>query len=691
MTSSQWTRPDCEAIALYVFEKTRTPALSMINSALATQYGLKWPHMTVVDIGFEKVDVTCIYDSRIVNHMEVGFAGEPGKDRAISGGEVFTKRLQALLRDKSFTYEMAEQLKKSTICEVLPYAPEKPRLMELPEDNASVPVAPIAAVATNGAAAAAAPGAAGPDEAQSKAVVDDDLLLEDGTAPAAEDGVLDVAAIVTTGQTKEFLAKKEKERSERGRFGRRNKDKEAADAAAARPVRLPNAKRARVMFHFEQVVEEEEEPPASNGYHKSDKSAATATDTNGAAGGSSAKSHDDDADGSDDGSEGEGEGEGSDMDEDEDEEGDGEDEDAGGEGSSAPEEESKPATAPEEKSAASTAKPEVEDTQAPAEPKAPEAAPATAAETSEKPKEPEAAPAPPAASSEDKPAASEDATMEDAPASKQETTAGKAETPAETPVEKPAESAPAPAPSTALVSTAPAATTVVAPAVAEPQGRRYKRLRRDFEIGIERFTFADRHEIDRIVGTIYRAVQGIDEFYMRPACWDNLVFVGNGCRLRGLRDNILQTLNARHLISPSTATMFTSELPSNLGTPSGTGSQTPTGSFNTPPHQLPISSSVNPLLQVATTNALGQSVGGGPGSIAGGDGANAYHFHAQTPTSIKLATLPTYLGEWTKNGFEEAMFLGAQVAARLAFCVHNLDAAGQEGQRQMSLSRVDYK
>ncbi|PNY26064.1 Uncharacterized protein TCAP_04007, partial [Tolypocladium capitatum] len=79
------------------------------------------------------------------------------------------------------------------------------------------------------------------------------------------------------------------------------------------------------------------------------------------------------------------------------------------------------------------------------------------------------------------------------------------------------------------------------------------------------------------------------------------------------------------------------------------------------------------------------------GSDAAGP-AGGYHFHSQTPTSIRTASLPTYLGEWTKNGFEEAMFLGAQVAARIAFCLHsNMDAQGVEAQRLMSLSRVDYK
>ncbi|KAL1844612.1 hypothetical protein VTK73DRAFT_2171 [Phialemonium thermophilum] len=227
--------------------------------------------------------------------------------------------------------------------------------------------------------------------------------------------------------------------------------------------------------------------------------------------------------------------------------------------------------------------------------------------------------------------------------------------------------------------------------------RQSRRVRRDIEVGLERFLFADRAEIDRIVTGIYRTVQGIEDMYMRPACWENLVFVGNGARLRGLKDNIIQTLNARHLISPSTATMFTSELPSNLGTPSGTGSQTPTSTFagSGGGHQLPTSSNVNPLLQAATTANLGAGAGapGGGQGTPGGEGAGgqpSHHFHSQTPTAIKLAQLPTYLSEWSKHGFEEAMFLGAQVAARLAFCVHNLDAQGLEAQRMMSLSRVDY-
>lgn len=538
MASPQWTRPDCETIARYIFENTRTPALCIIHSGIATQYGLKWPNMTVVDIGYQKVDVTAIHDGRVVNHMDVG-ASEG--DSEISGGEVFTRSLLKLLEEKGFNYNMAEQLKKSAICEVLPYVATAEELMELPQQNTAglKPGGSAPSAGQQAASSASKPAAANGDETNGN---------------AEDDGVLDVAAIVTSGQTKEFLAKKEKEK-EKGKPGRKPKgDKEADNAAKA--VRLPNSKRSHNSFSYEEIIQEEVPK------EKVEKQANGATvpeaekkegETNGA--------------------------------------------------QPQPQGDATPATTEAPKLAEGQ-----EQTQPSVEPK------------------PEANPTP-------------------------------------------------------------------APPANEAPERRPKRIQRNVEVGLERFKFAQRREIDRIVYAIYRTVQGVDDMYMRPACWDNLVFVGNGSRLRGLRENILQTLNARHLVSPSTATMFTSELPSNMATPTGTGAQTPTGSFTGMPHQLP-TSGVNPLLQAATAAAAGganNALTPQAASEAGGP-ATGHHFHSQTPTSIKTATLPSYLGEWTKNGFEESMFLGAQVAARIAFCVHsNMDAQTVEAQRLMSLSRVDYK
>lgn len=570
MASPQWTRTDCEVMARYVFEKTKTPALCMIHSGIATHYGLKSPNMTVIDIGYEKVDITAIHDGRVVNHMDLG---SPNPDRQLSGGEIFTQNLLKILKGKGFDYGMAEQLKKSAVCEVLPYAPNEDALVELPKETGSEG-APLSTLSTEQSFDGPRSGdflkpADANRQNGSRMETGENGEDLDGIAPE-DDGVLDVATIVTSGQTKEFLAKKEKEK-ERGKKGAKPKD---GDAGAPKVARLPNSKRKHNTFWYEEIIQEDVpvEPKAPPQVVIDVVPTVSALE-NGSA-------------------------------------------DAGGE--------TKPAETAQEEPIRTVE-------------------PAT------------------------------NALME----------------------------SPAAVPEIEPTPLAPQADTTVLE-VDQPQNppdtpeKRPKKVRRDIEVGLERFTFAQRNEIDRIVDSIYRTIQGIDDMYMRPSCWDNLVFVGNGARLRGLKDNILQTLNSRHLISPSTATMFTSELPSNVATPTGTGAQTPTGSFTGAPHQLS-SSGVNPLLQAATTASslgLAQQVVATPPatSEAAGPVSAHHHFHSQTPTSIKTITLPTYLGEWTKNGFEEAMFLGAQVAARIAFCVHsNMDAQAVEAQRLMSLSRVDYK
>ncbi|KAI1096162.1 hypothetical protein F5B19DRAFT_438148 [Rostrohypoxylon terebratum] len=528
MASPQWTRPCVEAITRYIFEKTKTPALCMLNSAIATQFGLKWPTLTVVDIGYEKVDVTCIHEYLIVSHKQLGSSN---LFRDVAGGEIFTQKLLALLKDKNFTYDMAEQLKKSPLCEVLPYVLEAENFMELPTDNPIMPTSQV-------------PGTA-PVSGEGPKVVEPPKPLTafgsetDGTATEGkevDEGVLDVANIVTSGNTREFLAKKEKEKAEKAKSKKQGKGQEA-EPAAAKPVRLPNSKRKVNTFHYEELVHEDVQVPLLNGANGAAKTEPAAP-TNGTA-------------------------------------------------------------------------------------------PAGDAQTAE------------GAPQETKPEASADTNMNGDAA---ETTVSATE-------------------------------------------RRTKRVRHDIEIGLERFLFADRREIDRITDTIYQAIQSIEELYKRPGCWDNIVFVGNGSRLRGLKDNIIQTLIARHMVSPSTATIFTSELPSNMATPSGTGSQTPTGSFT---GQLPTTSAVNPLLQAATTASLGVPGAAQAAGSQAGDIVTGHHSHGQSPMSIKQASPPTYLAEWTKNGFEEAMFLGSLIAARLAFCVHNLDAQTTESQRMMSLNRVDY-
>ncbi|KKF96699.1 SWI/SNF and RSC complexes subunit arp9 [Ceratocystis platani] len=516
--SPHWSRSCKETITRFIFEKTKTPALCLMHSALATQYGLKWPTMTVVDIGYQKVDVSCIYDGSIVSEKSLGVIYPQNAGDVLAGGELFTRNLHNLLKDKGFTYEMANQLKKSPVAEVLPFVNNPPEYRELPKERGDPPIAGLAAPgAVADGALSSATSAVPANTATSAAAGDAD---DDVKELATEDGVLDVATIVTSGQTKEFLARKEKEKE-------KSKTKRGKETSEAAKPKLPNSKRTHNIFHYEEILIEEAPPKPSS---DADPSA-------------SAKS------------------------------------------------ESKPDG--DKAEATSTA------------------SPVAAPDLSELPM-----------------------------------------------------------------------------ALDLPEGPIARKVQRDIEVGPERLMFITHADIERIADTVYRTVQSIPATHMRAPCWDHLVIVGNGARVRGLRDNILAVLTARYLISPSSASIFTGgEMPSVAGTPSGSGPASGAATAIGTPVQTPGAGTpaqpaaqvVNPLLQAATAGA------------AGAQSQHPHHMlHGQTPMSIKLAPLPTYLSEWAKHGFEEAVFLGAQVAARMAFCLHNVDAASLESLRSMSLSRVDY-
>lgn len=482
-----WTARNHEDLTAFIFEKFKTPALCIMDSALATSYAFGIANATIVDVGYEKVDVTAIADYQIGGRGTV----------PDSGGHGMTKRLLELLGSKGFTSDMAEQLKRSPICEIL--APGVPLPgTEVVEEVISNP----AAAASTGATASGplvkiteAPRGPGPDTEVGEEGGD----VEDVDKAMEDDGVLDIATIVTSGKTQDFLAKKEKEKAERAAVRKATKEREAAEAAAARPLRLPNSKRPRAMFHYEETIKE----PSS----KRQKT---------------------------------------------------------------------PEPIPEAEPAAAEPKPDDEPTSA-----------------------------------------------IEAPTSA---------------IEAPAEGAKKSARRRAWDASNP------------------NLSRRDIEIGLERFGAASPGYLDRIADTIYRTILSVDDISKRQDAWDALVICGSGSKVRGFRDALLTTLNNRFLVSPSSATMFMSELPSNLATPSGTGSMTPSTSFAAPAPQAPTASAVNPLLLAATTASHPTMQQPAP-----------THPHRQSPTSIKTASPPSYFPEWKQ--YEEAVFLGAQVAAKVVFVV----------------------
>src|SRR5436190_18043703 len=115
-----WTARDREALTQFVFEKFKTPAFCLMDSALAVCYAYGTANATVIDIGHGKADVTAVTDFVVNDH---------GRGLALvgCGGEAMTDRLEELLGSKGFTREMCEQLKKTNICEILPAGTPLPR------------------------------------------------------------------------------------------------------------------------------------------------------------------------------------------------------------------------------------------------------------------------------------------------------------------------------------------------------------------------------------------------------------------------------------------------------------------------------------------------------------------------------------------------------------------------------------
>ncbi|KAL6718237.1 Actin-like protein arp9 [Lecanora helva] len=194
-------------------------------------------------------------------------------------------------------------------------------------------------------------------------------------------------------------------------------------------------------------------------------------------------------------------------------------------------------------------------------------------------------------------------------------------------------------------------------------------VRKHTEVGLERFEAASDGIIDRIADAIHRCILSFPDPSKRSDLWDSLIILGNGSKIKGFKEALIATLNARYLISPSSATIFTSELPSNFTTPVATGANTPQPQQHAPHH----GSGKNPLLLAATNNANLAPPGQQPQQLHQQlqqqqmQNSHQHSSHAQTPTSIKLLKMPEYFPEWKEVGMEEAGFLGAQVAAKVFY------------------------
>jgi actin-related protein 9 len=260
-----WTAKDYERLTQFFFEKFKPPGFTIVDSALTSLWAYNTANACVIDVGYDKTDVTAITDFSI--HI-------PGRGIAVTktGGAALSERLFELLEPKGFTKDMIEQLKQSSICEILPAGVPLPgsSTLELEVEPPPPVIAPPSASKLGGDAAAEGPGSK------------DDIENE---------GVLDVASIVAAGQNKmeEFLAKKEKEKVEKV------VKKKGADAAAALPkqVKLRNSEKERATFIYEehvsrlQLLEQKKvaaAEPAANGGESTAEQNGEANGTDGADG-----------------------------------------------------------------------------------------------------------------------------------------------------------------------------------------------------------------------------------------------------------------------------------------------------------------------------------------------------------------------------------------------------------------------
>jgi actin-related protein 9 len=239
-----WTQQDKEHLTQFFFEKFKTPAFALMDSAQSTLYAYSLQTATIIDVGHGKCDVTAITDF---------MTNDIGRGIAIpnSGGEAMTDRLLELLEPKGFNRDMADQLKKSSICEILPIGSPPPT-----EDGSNAPANPAAAASTgvtkSGPEASAPtnniPRGPGPNTAAGEE--------EDAKAAGEDEGVLDIASILTSGKASEIIAKKEKEKAEKA--AKKKGESDAAAAVAARQARLPNSQKIKAVLHYDEKRSEKE-------------------------------------------------------------------------------------------------------------------------------------------------------------------------------------------------------------------------------------------------------------------------------------------------------------------------------------------------------------------------------------------------------------------------------------------------
>ena len=176
----EWNRLDKELVTQFVFEKLKVPGLCLLDASLAVCWAYGISTATVIDVGYEKTTITPILDFLVC---------EIERDTISIGGEDMTQHLSKILggEEKGWGRDLAEQLKFSNICEILDGSK-----IVIPGQGTEK----ISEIVKKGKK------------------LGKEVGIEVGQEEEDDDGAPNVAVIVASGKTREYLEKKEREKQE---------------------------------------------------------------------------------------------------------------------------------------------------------------------------------------------------------------------------------------------------------------------------------------------------------------------------------------------------------------------------------------------------------------------------------------------------------------------------------------------
>lgn len=176
----EWNRLDKELVTQFVFEKLKVPGLCLLDASLAVCWAYGISTATVIDVGYEKTTITPILDFLVC---------EIERDTISVGGEDMTQHLSKILggEEKGWGRDLAEQLKCSNICEILDGS------------KISIPGQGIEKIS---------------EIVKKGKKLGKEVSIEVGQEEEDDEGAPNVAAIVASGKTREYLEKKEREKQE---------------------------------------------------------------------------------------------------------------------------------------------------------------------------------------------------------------------------------------------------------------------------------------------------------------------------------------------------------------------------------------------------------------------------------------------------------------------------------------------